>query len=102
MNSWALLNVLLAFATGIIAIVCLCKRKDSDLNAVQRRKARVAKSVAVEIGILSCLVCLFSENMSTQMRWVDKWTIVMIFIFCGELMADYFVNKKCNAHEADK
>jgi len=102
MNSYALLNVLLAFATGIIAIVCLCKRKDSDLNAIQRRKARVAKSIAVEIGVLSCLVCLFSENLNAQIRWVDKWTIVMIIIFIGELMADYYVNKKCRASETDK
>ena len=102
MNSWALLNLLLAFTTGIIAIVCLCKRKDSGLTPIQRRKARVAKSVAVEVGLLSCLICLFSEDFSGTMIWYNKWTIVMILIFAGELMADYFVNKKCRASETAK
>ena len=102
MNSWALINVLITFATGLIAIICLCKRKDSDLNAIQRRKARVAKSVAVEVGVLSCLICLFSENFHGEMCWVNKWTIVLVFVFCGELMADYFVNKKCRASETNK
>ncbi len=62
MSKWALLNVLLAFATGIIALLSVSRHKDINLTPYEKKKVYLAKSIAVYIGIVSCLVCLFSEQ----------------------------------------
>ena len=95
MENWALVNIFLAFATGIIAIVSLCLRKNYDLTPIQKRKVRVLKSVSVEIGFISCLVCIFSEHMKSYPQLVDKWTIVMLLLLGGEILSIYYVDKRC-------
>lgn len=94
MHSWALANFILAFLTGIAALIFLFQKKDENLVAKQRRKVRIAKSIAIEIAIIACLIYLFSSDMHGPMVLADKWTIVMTLMFGGEIMADYFVNKK--------
>lgn len=97
MTNWALLNVLLAFATGIIAILSASKHKDVHLNAYEKRKVYLAKSIAIYIGIVSCLVCLFSEqSVSMHMLLADRWTLILFFLLVGELLTDYFVGKQCH------
>ena len=58
MIKWALLNILLAFTTGIIALLSVSRHKDIDLKPYEKRKVYLAKSIAVYIGIVACLVCL--------------------------------------------
>ena len=97
MTNWALLNVLLAFATGIIAILSASKHKDVHLNAYEKRKVYIAKSIAVYIGIVACLICLFSEQPTgMHMLVADKWSIILFFFLIGEMFTDYFVAKKCH------
>ena len=97
MIKWALLNILLAFATGIIALLSISRHKDVNLTPYEKRKVYLAKSIAVYIGIVACLVCLFSEQ-STNMGMLvaDKWSIVLFFFLIGEMLTDYFVAKKCH------
>jgi len=103
MIKWALLNILLAFATGIIAIISASKHKDVNLNPYEKRKVYLAKSIAIYIGIVACLVCLFSEQpVANQMLVVDKWTIILLFLLIGELLTDYFVGKKCHPKDWEK
>ena len=100
MSNWAILNILLAFTTGIIALLSVSKHKDIDLKPYEKRKVYLVKSIAIYIGIVACLVCLFSEQPTGEhMLLADRWTIVLIFFLIGELMADYFVSKKCHPHE---
>ena len=97
MTNWALLNVLLAFATGIIAILSASKHKDVHLSAYEKQKVYLAKSIAVYIGIVACLVCLFSEQpVGIRMLLVDRWTLILFFLLIGELLTDYFVGKQCH------
>lgn len=99
-TKWALLNILLAFTTGVLAIISVGKHKDIHLKPFEKRKVYLAKSIAVYIGLVACLVCLFSEQpVGEQMLVADKWTIVLIFFLIGELLTDYFVGKKCNPRE---
>ena len=97
MIKWALLNILLAFATGIIALLSISRHKDVNLTPYEKRKVYLAKSIAIYIGIVACLVCLFSEQ-STNMGMLvaDKWSIVLFFFLIGEMLTDYFVAKKCH------
>jgi hypothetical protein len=97
MVKWALLNILLAFTTGVIALLSVSRHKDVDLTPYEKRKVYLAKSIAVYIGIVACLVCLFSERPTgARMLVADKWSIILTFFLIGELMTDYFVGKKCH------
>ena len=99
-TKWALLNILLAFTTGVIAIMSVGRHKDIHLKPFEKRKVYLAKSIAVYIGLVACLVCLFSEQpIGEHMLVADKWTIVLIFFLIGELLTDYFVGKKCNPRQ---
>ena len=100
MIKWALLNILLAFATGLIALLSVSRHKDIDLKPYEKRKVYLAKSIAVYIGIVACLVCLFSERATGMHILVaDKWSIILFFFLIGELMTNYFVAKKCHPKE---
>lgn len=97
MNNWALLNILLAFATSIIAILSVSKHKDVHLTHYEKKKVYLAKSIALYIGIVACLVCLFSEQPRGEYMLVaDRWTIILLFFLIGEILTDYFVSKKCH------
>ena len=97
MIKWALLNILLAFATGIIALLSVSRHKDIDLKPYEKRKVYLAKSIAIYIGIVACLVCLFSERQTgMHMLVADKWSIILFFFLVGEMLTDYFVAKKCH------
>ena len=102
MVKWALLNILLAFATGIIAIISASRHGDVNLEDYDRRKLYLVKSIAIYIGIVSCLVCLFSEQSSEYMLVADRWTIILLFLLIGELLADYFVNKRCHPKDWER
>ena len=97
MIKWALLNILLAFATGVIALLSVSRHKDINLKPFEKNKVYLAKSIAVYIGIVACLVCLFSEQpMGEHILVADKWTIILLFFLIGEMLTDYFVAKKCH------
>ena len=97
MNNWALLNILLAFTTSVIAILAASKHKDVHLKPYEKRKVYIAKSIALYIGIVACLVCLFSEQPRGELMLVaDRWTIILLFFLIGEILTDYFVSKKCH------
>ena len=97
MIKWALLNILLAFTTGVIALLSISRHKDIDLKPFEKRKVYLAKSIAVYIGIVACMICLFSEQSTNiGMLVADKWSIVLLFFLIGELLTDYFVAKKCH------
>lgn len=96
MIKWALLNIMLTFATGLIAILSVSRHKDEDLGSFEKKKVYLAKSIAIYIAIVACLVCLFSEQpVGTNLLLADKWTIVLIFFLVGELLTDYLVGKRC-------
>ena len=100
MIKWALLNILLAFATGLIAIISASRHKDINLKPFEKRKVYLAKSIAIYVGLVACLICLFSEQpMGEHILVVDKWTIVLTMCLIGELLTDYFVGKKCHPKE---
>ena len=97
MVKWALLNILLTFGTGMIALTSVARHKDVNLTPYEKRKVYLAKSIAIYVGIVACLVCLFSEQpVGEHILVADKWTIVLLFFLAGEMLTDYFVGKKCH------
>lgn len=97
MIKWALLNILLAFTTGILAIISASKHKDVDLTPYEKKKVYLAKSISIYIGLISCLICLFGERpIGEDILIVDKWSIILSLCLIGELLTNYFVDKKCH------
>lgn len=96
MSSYALTNIILAFLTGIAALVFLFQREEPKIKQLQHRRVRIAKTVALLIAITSCLICIFAENVYSDLVWVDKWTLILTIMFGGELYADYYVYKRCH------
>ena len=43
MIKWALLNILLAFATGVIALLSVSRHKDIDLKPFEKKKSIFSK-----------------------------------------------------------
>ena len=95
-SSYALINIILAFLTGLAALVFLFQREEARLKKLQHKRVRIAKTVALLIAITSCLICIFAENVYSEIVWVDKWTLVLTIMFFGELYADYYVYKRCH------
>ena len=96
MVKWALLNILLTFATGFVAMLSVSKHSDEDLDSFGKKKVYLAKSIAIYIATVACLICLFSERpLGAQMLLADKWTIILMFFLIGEVLTDYLVGKKC-------
>ena len=100
MIKWALLNILLAFSTGLIALLSASRHKDINLKPFEKRKVYLAKSIAIYIGLIACLICLFSEQqVGEKLLVADRWTIILTMCLIGELLTDYFVGKKCHPQE---
>ena len=95
-SSYALINIILAFLTGIAALVFLFQREEARLKQLQHRRVQIAKTVALLIAVTSCLICIFAENIYSEIVWVDKWTLILTIMFFGELYADYYVYKRCH------
>ena len=103
MIKWALLNILIAFTTGIFAILSASKHIDVNLPPEERKKAYLIKSISVYVGIITFLICFFSKgNIGSEILVADEWTIVLALCLGGELLADYFVSKKCHPREWEK
>ena len=101
MIKWALLNILLAFTTGVIALLSVSRHKDIDLKPFEKRKVYLAKSISIYIGIVACMICLFSEQPTGMHILVaDKWSIILLFFLIGALLTDYFVAKKCHPKQS--
>ena len=103
MIEWALLNILIAFTTGIFAILSASKHIDVNLSPEERRKAYLIKSICIYVGIITCLICFFSKgDIGSEILLADEWTIVLVLCFGGELLANYFVNKRCSPKDWEK
>lgn len=97
-SNYALTNIILAFLTSITALVFLFLKEEARLKKLQHKRVRIAKTVALLIAITSCLICIFGENASaaSHIVWADRWTLILIIMFLGELYADYYVHKRCH------
>ena len=81
---WALLNLLFALATCLLAFVLIIfgilnkKNEDETTEVKNKWWARIA---SICIGILSLVIFFITENMNNPWIWIDKWTWLMTIIF---------------------
>lgn len=102
-GSWALINLLSALGTMVLAIILLFvkNKKDEendeenmneeDTKAAKRNKMYKALSIAV--AVLSVIVFVLTENITLKMVYVDKYTVVMIALLVVNAIC-FFVGRK--------
>jgi uncharacterized repeat protein (TIGR02543 family) len=94
---WALLNIILAIAGGIVAIMtvirALRQRREkkgyeenlyayeSEYNELQKKHSLGWVITAVGMGILGLIFFFLTEDTSNLMVLIDNWTIVSAVIF---------------------
>lgn len=112
--SWALLNLILAIATGIIMIVLLIgyffgkkKKEDKEDEAVQSRMARgedgeeqgklkrrgIIRLLSVIPTVVAIIAFILTENIWNPMVWIDKWTLLMAAIAIVQVIVAIFTKK---------
>ena len=114
--SWALLNLLLAIATGIIMLVLLIgyffgkKKKedeeDEESAALTRRergeeqerddklkRKGIVRLLSIIPTVVAIIAFILTENIWTPMVWTDKWTLLMAVIAIVQVVVAVFTKK---------
>jgi uncharacterized repeat protein (TIGR02543 family) len=111
--AWALINLIAAILTAVICILLLIsllkRKKDEDEEEEEteskkaseededekRKKQRVlVKVLGIIPAVASVIAFILTENMKNPMRWVDRWTILMIILLVIEILMACFSSKK--------
>jgi hypothetical protein len=110
--AWALINLIAAILTVVIAVlllISLLKRKkdevkeedetgktsEEDDEDEKRKKQRVlVKVLGIVPAVASVIAFILTENMKNPMRWVDRWTLLMIILLVIEILMACFSSKK--------
>ena len=99
--TWALLNLLLAIATGIIMIVLLVgyfigKKNKEDKQTGRNRELKrkgVARVLSIIPAVCAVVAFILTENMRNQMVFTDQWTILMIVVAAIQVVVAVFSTK---------
>jgi len=104
-GTWALLNLLSAIVTALGAAVALFRKKeeeddendpegtkkpknDEEEEKDNRGKKMLASKLAGAVaGVASPITFLLTEDMSNTMALTDKWTILMLAMLAGQVVA---------------
>ena len=106
-GTWALLNLLSAIVTALGAAVALFRKKEeeddendpegtkkpkNDGEEEEEKDNRGKKMLAAKIagavaGVASPITFLLTEDMSNPMALTDKWTILMLAMLAGQVVA---------------
>ena len=120
---WALINLLCAIATCLISVLLLVfyfiKRKadedeqeensnsrDAFMNDDQEEAKRHNKLGMRLLGLIpaigSVIAFILTEDMSLPMKWVDKWTLMMVIILAIEAALAIFSKKTTDDGEEEE
>ncbi|WP_066520984.1 MBG domain-containing protein [Christensenella minuta] len=112
--SWALLNLLLAIATGIIMIVLLAgyfigrkKNEAEEGEGAQLHTARgeegeeqgklkrkgIVRLLSIIPAVAAIIAFILTENIWNPMVWTDKWTLLMAVIAVVQVVVAVFTKK---------
>lgn len=92
---WALVNLLLAGAAGVVAIVKVVgffvRRKDEGETD---KKSLSSVLIAAALAIGGAVAFLLTEDTSLPMAFTDKWTLLMAAFPVGQIIASLLLRKK--------
>ena len=94
---WALLNLLFALATCVLAFILLIfgfLNKTNEDEEIEVKNKWWARIVAGLIGIASLIIFFLTENMNNPWIWTDKWTLLMGIIFVINIVFMFIAKHK--------
>jgi hypothetical protein len=117
--AWALINLIAAILTAVICIILLIslfkrnkdeededdkeKSKEDEEDEEKKKKQRfIAKLLSIIPAAAAIIIFLITENMKNPMRWVDKWTILMLIILLVQIILAFFASKKKKKDKDDE
>lgn len=89
-NTWALINLLLAIAGAALAIVAFIqdrrrhlKNKDDKDAQNDNKRSRAWLILAIALAVAGVVAFLVTEDMQNLMVLLDQWTLLMAILFAG-------------------
>lgn len=104
-SEWALLNLLLAVATGLITLSLFVgyffgkKEKDENGRRAFKRKG-ILRLISIIPAVIAVIAFVLTENMADPMVFTDKWTVLMAVIAVVQVIVMLFAKK--NRKEEDQ
>ena len=102
-GAWALINLIAAIATVLIAAIAAVlglKKKDEDENEKTNRRVLV-RGLGVITAIVSVIAFILTEDMSLPMQLTDGWTMMMVIIFAVEAVLG-IASKKTTSEDEEE
>ncbi|MBQ1291607.1 MAG: hypothetical protein IIY28_09715, partial [Lachnospiraceae bacterium] len=59
-----------------------------------RKKKRLLRLMSAVIAVISVVVFLLTEDMTNSMRFVDRWTILMVLLLIGQAVIVFLFRRK--------
>jgi hypothetical protein len=117
--AWALINLIAAILTAVICIILLIslfkrnkdeededdkeKSKEDEEDEEKKKKQRfIAKLLSIIPAAAAIIIFFITENMKNPMRWVDKWTILMLIILLVQIILAFFSSRKKKKDKDDE
>ncbi|MCL2280345.1 fibro-slime domain-containing protein [Candidatus Saccharibacteria bacterium] len=108
---WALLNLLLTIGTVLASIIVLIlyfvKRKDEDEeeedeDEEQIKRHGIVRLLSIVSAAAAVIAFILTEDWTLPMRWVDKWTLLMVLIAVIQIVVVFLARKKRTDEQSDK
>lgn len=108
-GSWALINLICAILSCIIAVVLLFIKKktdDEEEEYTDEEKKdihgiRRFKIYSILVGIISVIAFILTEDMTLPMILIDKWTILMVILLLVNVINIFVMRKKSKEEDDD-
>lgn len=89
-RSWALINLIATIGTSLIALFYVFKnKKDED-----KKKHTISKIFSIIIAVIAIILFILTEDITTRMVLIDKWTVAMVVIALVQLVFVYVAAKE--------
>ncbi|MDR0875690.1 MAG: hypothetical protein LBN12_05720, partial [Clostridiales Family XIII bacterium] len=105
-GAWSLLDLIFAVIAAVLSIylivgAVLKRRRDQGIDSYTeeevKQQGNVLKVLAIAAGVLTIVVWLILDDLSTPVTWINKWTLPVVIIFIVHIAA--FFAYKIRAHK---
>lgn len=101
---WALLNLLLALITCLIAFLLVIfgiLNKNEEDEETKVKNKWLARIISIGVGILSLIIFFLTEDMNNPWIWVDNWTWLMAIILLINIIVAILAKHKEKEKDAE-